>query len=38
MYDLHINGENTTDSTVYIGKGIDTIAPIKKEIKHRFLS
>jgi len=37
MYDLHIKSENTTDATVYIGKGIDTIAPIKKEIKHRFL-
>ena len=38
MYDLHINGENTTDATVYIGKGIDTITPIKKEIKHHFLN
>ena len=38
MYDLHIKGENTTDATVYIGKGIDTITPIKKEIKHHFLS
>ena len=36
--DLHINGENTTDATVYIGKGIDTITPIKKEIKHHFLN
>tara|TARA_R110002020_G_scaffold113236_4_gene260302 strand:- start:2565 stop:3116 length:552 start_codon:yes stop_codon:yes gene_type:complete len=36
MYDLHINGENTTDATVYIGKGIDTMTPIKKEIKHHF--
>jgi len=37
-YDLHINGENVTDATVYIGKGIDTIAPIKKEIRHNFLN
>ena len=38
MYDLRINGENTTDATVYIGKGIDTMTPIKKEIKHHFLN
>ena len=38
MYDLHINGENATDATVYIGKGIDTITPIKKEIRHNFLN
>ena len=37
-YDLHINGENVTDATVYIGKGIDTITPIKKEIRHNFLN
>jgi len=38
MYDLHMNGENVSDSTIYIGKGIDTITPIKKFIKHNFLN
>lgn len=37
MYDLHVSGENTTDSTRYFGHGIDTITPIKINLKHNFL-
>ncbi len=37
MYDLHINGENTTDSTRYFGGNMDTITPIKIKLKHNFL-
>ena len=37
MYDLHVSGENTTDSTRYFGYGIDTITPIKINLKHNFL-
>lgn len=35
-HDLHINGENSTDATRCIGEGIDTITPIKINIKHIF--
>ena len=35
-YDLHVNGENSTDATRYVGKGIDTITPTKIAIKHSF--
>lgn len=38
MYDLHINSENTTDATRYIGKGIDLMTPTKLILKHNFLS
>ena len=37
LYDLHINGENTTDATIYFGRGIDTITPKKINLKHNFL-
>ena len=35
-YDLHVNGENSTDATRYVGKGIDTITPTKIAIRHSF--
>ena len=37
-YDLHINGENSTDAKRYIGKGIDTMTPCLTLIKHDFLN
>lgn len=37
MYDLRVSGENTTDATRYFGHGIDTIKPIKINIRHNFL-
>lgn len=38
LYDLHRRGENTTDTTRYIGVGIDTMTPTKLIVKHNFLS
>ena len=37
-YDLHINGENSTNAKRYIGKGIDTITPCLIPMKHNFLN
>lgn len=37
-YDLHINGENSTNAKRYIGKGIDTMTPCLTLIKHDFLN
>ena len=37
-YDLHINGENSTNAKRYIGKGIDTITPCLIPKKHNFLN
>lgn len=37
-YDLHINGENSTDAKRYIGKGIDTMTPCLTPMKHNFLN
>lgn len=36
-YDLHINGENSTDAKRYVGKGIDSITPCMSPMKHSFL-
>ena len=38
LYDLRVSGENTTDTTRYIGKGIDLMTPTKLILKHNFLS
>lgn len=38
MYDLHIIGENITDASWYIGKGIDTITPFFRIKPHNFLN
>jgi len=38
LYDLHINGENSTDAKRYVGKGIDSITPCMSPIKHNFLN
>tara|TARA_R110000868_G_scaffold99878_1_gene274722 strand:+ start:340 stop:903 length:564 start_codon:yes stop_codon:yes gene_type:complete len=35
-YDLHINGEDSTNAKRYIGKGIDAITPCLIPIRHSF--
>jgi len=35
-YDLHINGEDSTNAKRYIGKGIDSITPCLIPIRHSF--